>query len=193
MPRAPSESGIAQLDGSDAASHDAGPSPRPRSRSRLENPVELLARTVLLSPLDAGAKSGNAAVSGTVLLEAGRTNAGTRVELVGTRAVAATNEKGEFTMRNLPFGEQGFGNSSACWLCCEDFGGRSLVARRKRVAVKLPKFLETMDPVLVMARREAALDKVGFLSGREPMGYHIGPERSSRCTLLFVTDLSGRC
>ena len=37
-------------------------------------------------------------------LEGARTNAGARVELVGTDNVAMTNDKGEFTLRNLPSG-----------------------------------------------------------------------------------------
>ena len=154
-----------------------------------ENPVELLARTVLLSPVDAGAKRGNAAVSGTVLLEAGWTNAGTRVELVGTRAVAVTNERGEFTMRNLPSGTRvlvirhvGF----VAKVLPVDLSSRE----EKRVAVKLARFLETMDPVLVMARREAALAKVGFSQRRKTgMGYYMGPERLGQMNPPFVTDL----
>ena len=154
-----------------------------------ENSVELLARTVLLSPADAGVKSGNAAVSGTVLLEPSRTNAGTRVELVGTGVVAVTNERGEFAMRNLPSGSRvlvikhvGF----VAKVLPVDLSSRE----EKRVAVKLQKFVETMDPVLVTARREAALDKVGFSQRRRTgMGYYMGPERLEQMHPPFVTDL----
>ena len=60
----------------------------------------------------------------------------------------------------------------------------------KRVAVKLPRFLETMDPVLVLARREAALAKVGFSQRRKTgMGYYMGPERLGQMNPPFVTDL----
>lgn len=66
--------------------------------------TELFARTLLLSKADSGVKTGNASVSGKVVLEGAPSNAGTRVELMGTDAIALTNEKGEFTMRNLPSG-----------------------------------------------------------------------------------------
>jgi hypothetical protein len=154
-----------------------------------EKPVELLARTVLLSPVDARAKSGNAAVSGTVLLEPSRTRAGTRVELVGTGVVTVTNEKGEFAMRNLPSGSKvllvrhvGF----VAAVVPVDLSSRE----EKRVSIKLTKFVETMDPVLVTARREAALDKVGFTQrSKTGMGYYMGPERLEHMHPPFVTDL----
>ena len=71
-----------------------------------DKPVELLARTILLSPADSGTKVGNATVSGLVVLEGSPTNAGSRVELVGADIVVMTNDKGEFTMRNLPSGSK---------------------------------------------------------------------------------------
>ena len=70
-----------------------------------EKPIELLARTLLLSPADSSTKVGNATVSGVVLLEGSSGSAGSRVELVGTDVIAVTNDKGEFTMNNLPLGQ----------------------------------------------------------------------------------------
>lgn len=153
-----------------------------------ERPVELSARTLLLSSADSTAKSGNATVSGVVLLE-GAPGAGSRVELVGTEIVALTNAKGEFTLRNLPS------------------GSRILLARRigyaaqthpvglsshehPRVTIKLPKYVAFMDPVLVTARRTAALDKVGFGARRKTaLGYFIGPERLESMHPLYITDV----
>jgi hypothetical protein len=154
-----------------------------------DRPVELLARTILLSPAAARAKSGNATVSGTVTLEGARTNAGSRVELVGTANVATTNEKGEFTMRNLPSGTKvllarhlGF----VVQTVAVDLSSR----QEQRVTIKLPKFLEMMDPVLVMARRTAALDKVGFNQRRKTgLGFYIGPERLADTHPIFLTDI----
>jgi len=54
---------------------------------------ELFARTLLLSRADSGAKTGNAIVSGRVILEGSPTLAGSRVEVVGTDVVTLTNEK----------------------------------------------------------------------------------------------------
>src|SRR5207244_10963395 len=56
--------------------------------------TELFARTLLLSKADSGAKTGNASVSGKVVLEGAPSNSGTRVQLMGTDAIAMTNEKG---------------------------------------------------------------------------------------------------
>ncbi|HXN75885.1 MAG TPA: carboxypeptidase regulatory-like domain-containing protein, partial [Gemmatimonadaceae bacterium] len=154
-----------------------------------DQPGELFARTLLLSPADSAAKVGNAAVSGVVLLEASSTNAGSRVELVGTDIVAMTNERGEFTLRNLPSGTKvllarhlGFG--------AETIPVDLSSHEEKRVTIKLPKFLAVMDPVLVIARRSAALDNVGFNQRKKfGVGYYIGPERLEYMHPSSVTDI----
>jgi hypothetical protein len=152
-------------------------------------PTELLARTLLLSPADSGRSIGNATVSGLVLLEGSPTNAGSRVELVGTDIVVRTNEKGEFTMRNLPSGSHallarhiGFGAE----IVPVDLSSR----QEKRVTIKLPKFVAVMDPVLVTARRMSALDKVGFTQRQKSgFGYYIGPELLQNMHVNRLTDI----
>jgi hypothetical protein len=154
-----------------------------------DKPSELLARTLLLSPADSSTKVGNATVSGVVLLEGSSTNAGSRVELVGTDIVAMTNEKGEFAMRNLPSGSKvllarhlGFGAGTVP----VDLSSRE----QKRVTIKLPKFLAIMDPVLVTARRSAALDKIGFSQRKKSgFGYYIGPERLENMHANSVSNI----
>jgi hypothetical protein len=154
-----------------------------------DKPAELFARTLLLSPADSGTKVGNATVSGLVLLEGSPTNAGSRVELVGTDIVTMTNGQGEFTMRNLPSGTSvlmarhlGFGAEAAP----VDLSSR----QQKRVTIKLPKFLAIMDPVLVTARRSAALDKIGFNQRKKSgFGYYIGPERLENMHPNSVTNI----
>ena len=154
-------------------------------------PIELLARTLLLSPADSGKNSGNATVSGLVVLEGSPTNAGSRVELVGTDIVVRTNEKGEFTMRNLPSGSHallarhiGFGAE----IVPVDLSSRE----QKRVTIKLPKFVAVMDPVLVTARRMSALDKVGFTRRQKSgFGYYIGPELLQNMHVNKLTDIFG--
>ena len=152
-------------------------------------PFQVFARTLSLSPADSGTKTGNAAVSGVVVLEGSNTNAGTRVELTGTDVVAMTNEKGEFTMQNLPSGTKlllarhlGFGAETA---------PVELSSRRpQRVTMKLSKFVAVMDPILVTARRTAALDKVGFNRRQKSgFGHYIGPERLQRIHASNVTDI----
>jgi hypothetical protein len=154
-------------------------------------PIELAGRTLLLSQRDSWREIGNAVVSGVVLLEGSPTNAGSRVELVGTDIVVRTNEKGEFTMRNLPSGSHtllarhvGFGAE----IVPVDLSSREA----KRVTINLPKFVAVMDPVLVTARRMSALDKVGFTQRQKSgFGYFLGPDRLERMHLHNLTDLLG--
>jgi hypothetical protein len=154
-----------------------------------EKPIELLSRSLLLSTAESTTKVGNATVSGVVMLEGSSANAGSRVELVGTDVVAMTNDKGEFTMRNLPSGSKlllarhlGFGAETAP----VDLSSHE----EKRVTIKLPKFVAVMDPILVTARRSAALDKIGFNQRKKSgIGYYIGPERLQNMHPNAVTDI----
>jgi hypothetical protein len=151
--------------------------------------VELLARTLLLSSADSGAKNGKASVSGKVVLEGSPTNAGSRVELVGTDNVAMTNEKGEFTMRNLPSGSRVL-LARHLGFAAQDVDVDLSSREEKRVTIKLPKFVAVMDPVLVTARRSVALDRVGFNQRRKSgQGYYIGPERLENMHPMYITDI----
>ena len=150
---------------------------------------ELFARTMLLSRADSGAKTGNAAVSGRIVLEGAPSNAGSRVEVVGTSVIAMTNEQGEFSMKNLPSGTHvllarhlGFGAATV------PVDLSSLQA--KQVTIKLPKFVAMMDPVVVTARRQASLDKVGFNQRkRSGIGYYLGPEQIQNMHPNTLTDV----
>jgi hypothetical protein len=152
-------------------------------------PTELLARTLLLSRADSTVKVGNAVVSGRVLLQGSLPTAGSRVELVGTEAVTTTNEKGEFTLRNLPSGTHtlvarhlGFAADAVA----VDLSSR----QPKSVTITLPKFVNIMDPVLVTARRNASLDRVGFeRRKRSGGGYYLGPEQIARMKPNRLTDI----
>src|SRR5438552_522385 len=154
--------------------------------------TELFARTLLLSKADSGAKTGNASVSGKVVLEGAPSNAGTRVQLMGTDAIAMTNEKGEFTMRNLPSGSHvllarhlGFGAETVP----VDLSSRE----PKQVAIKLPKYVAMLDPVVVTARRQASLDKVGFTQRqRSGQGYYLGPDQLQSIHANYLTDILRR-
>lgn len=150
---------------------------------------ELFTRTLLLSRADSGTKTGNASVTGRVVLEGSATNAGSRVEVMGTDVVALTNENGEFTLRNLPSGSHvllarhlGFGAETV---------PVDLSAREpKRVTIKLPKFVAVIDPVVVTARRVASLDKVGFTQRkRSGSGYYLDPDQIQRMRPNFLTDI----
>jgi hypothetical protein len=154
-----------------------------------DRPVELLARTLLLSPTAPDGQSGSAAVSGTVTLEDSRTNAGARVEVVGTDIAATTNEKGDFSLRKLPSGSKillirhvGFAEE----IVPVDLSSRE----EKRVTVNLSRFVGVMDPVLVKARRTVGLEKVGFNQRKKNgMGFYIGPERLVGAHPLVLSDI----
>jgi CarboxypepD_reg-like domain/Carboxypeptidase regulatory-like domain/TonB-dependent Receptor Plug Domain len=154
--------------------------------------TELFARTLLLTKADSGAKTGNAIVSGRVTLEGAPSNAGSRVEVVGTDAIALTNEKGEFTIRNLPSGTHvllarhlGFGAETVP----VDLSSRE----PKQVTIKLPKYVAMLDPVTVTARRQASLDKVGFNQRmKSGVGYYLGPEQIQAMHPNYLTDILRR-
>jgi hypothetical protein len=154
-----------------------------------DSDTELFARTLMLSRSDSGTKVGNATVSGRVVLEGSPTNAGSRVEVVGTEVVALTNEKGDFTLRNLPSGSHvllarhlGFGAETV---------PVDLSAREpKQVTIKLPKFVAMIDPVVVTAKRVAGLDKVGFSQRQKSgTGFYMGPEQIQRLRPNSLTDI----
>ena len=153
---------------------------------------ELFARTLLLSRADSGATAGNATVSGRVVLEGSATSAGSRVELIGTDVVALTNEKGDFTMTKLPSGSHvllarhlGYGAQTVA----VDLSARE----PQKVTMKLPKFVAIMDPVLVTARRNASLDRVGFGERKKSgSGYFLGPEQLQRMNPTYLTDIFRR-
>lgn len=154
-----------------------------------ESDTELFARTLMLSRSDSGTKVGNATVSGRVVLEGSPTNAGSRVEVVGTDVVALTNEKGDFTLRNLPSGSHvllarhlGFGAETVP----VDLSSRE----PKQVTIKLPKFVAIIDPVVVTAKRVAGLEKVGFSQRQKSgLGFYLGPEQIQNLHPNYLTDV----
>jgi hypothetical protein len=154
--------------------------------------TELFSRILLLSKADSGAKAGNAAVSGRVVLEGSPTNAGSRVEVVGTDQVVLTNEKGEFTMTKLPSGSHvllarhlGFGAQTVA----VDLSPQAA----QKVTIKLPKFVAEIAPVIVNAKRQGSLDKVGFTQRQKSgMGYYISPEQLANTHPTYLTDVLRR-
>jgi len=152
-------------------------------------PSEVFLRTLLLSSRDSMVTTGSATVSGRVILEGAATGAGTRVEIAGTPAVAMTNEKGEFTLTNLPSGTRSLVARHLGYAA--DVVEVDLSAREaKTVTMRLPKHVAVMDPVLVTARRTAGLDRVGFARRkRSGTGYFMGPEQIDRLRPNELTDI----
>jgi hypothetical protein len=154
-----------------------------------DRPVELLARTVMLSVSGDVATTGIARVSGTVFLEGNEPKAGTLVELAGTDAVATTNDRGQFSMTGLPSGSRvlvvrrlGFAEQ----MVAVDLSSRA----ERKVTIALPRLVARMDPVLIQARRNAELDKIGFSRRRKTgFGYYISPDDLDKVRPAFVTDI----
>jgi hypothetical protein len=155
-------------------------------------PIEVQGRSLLLSMDDSNTKTGNASVAGVVMLEGNPPEAISRVEVEGTDIAAVTNARGEFALRNLPGGTRnivarhlGYAVQSAS----VDLNPRE----EQRVTIKLPKYIAVMDPVLVTARRNVALDKVGFNTRRKSaFGYFLDPERIAQMHAFYVSDILRR-
>jgi carboxypeptidase-like protein len=154
-----------------------------------DRPVELLARTVLLSPTNSDAKKGNATVSGVIALDGDSTRAGSRVELVGSGTVVVTNEKGEFAMYNLPSGTRNLVVRHVGFepeVIPVDLSSREDI----RVTMKLRKSVPALEAIRVLARKNAVLDDVGFTGRRKTgLGYFIGPERLELMHPNTLTDV----
>jgi hypothetical protein len=154
-----------------------------------DRPVELLARTVFLSSTSPMAKNGDATVSGVVTLENSTTNAGSRVELVGSGTVVVTNEKGEFGMWNLPSGTRDLVVRHVGYepeVVPVDLSSREAV----RVTMKLRKSVPALEAIRVIARKKAFLDEVGFTQRRKTgFGYFIGPEKLEMMHAHWLTDI----
>lgn len=151
----------------------------------------LFARSLFLS-LNADAKAGRASVSGRVLLEGTADKIGSRVELVGTDIVAMANPNGDFIMTNLPSGSQvllarhlGYGAASVP----VDLNSRE----QQKVTITLPKFVSIMDPVLVTARRNRSLDRVGFSKRmKSGTGHYLGPDQIEKVKPYRLNDILRR-
>ncbi len=141
-----------------------------------KSPTALVARTLLLSTDTSGSTSGNAVVSGRVVLEGNPGAGGSQVTLAGTNVISTTDAEGEFTLRNLPSGTHvllarhiGY----AATAVSVDLSSRE----PKAVSITLPRALDIMEPVLIIARRTAALERVGFVQRRKAgWGHYFGPK-----------------
>lgn len=152
-------------------------------------PIEVQGRSLLLSKNDSAIKTGTATLSGVVTLEGNPPDAVSRVEVEGTSIAAVTDAKGAFTLRNLPAGTRnivarhlGYAVQSAA----VDLNPRET----QHVTLKLPKYIAVMDPVLVTARRNVALDKVGFnMRKKSAFGYFLDADRISKMHPIYVSDI----
>lgn len=128
---------------------------------------DFIIRPLYISKADtaaaAGSRAGRASVSGKVTLMGGQPASGSHVEIVGTKAAAVADERGEFALGGAPSGTQMLLVRRLGWEPREVPVDLS-ASRPQRVSVQLKKFVPVMDPVVVTARSEKALGDVGFTS-----------------------------
>lgn len=135
-------------------------------------------------------RSGQARLSGRVVNAAGQPVAQARVDVVGTAGAVLTNERGEFSLANLPSGTQqlivrqlGFAPVETAVV---------LSAREpQNVTVALREPARVLTQVEVTAEAEpAGLDKVGFNHRRKAgFGYYMDPEDLARRQAIRITDV----
>jgi hypothetical protein len=132
---------------------------------------------------------GHALVSGKVTYAGGQPATGSHVEIVGTKAAAIVDERGEFTLGGAPSGTQMLLVRKLGWEPREIPVDLS-TSHPQRVAVQLKKFVPVMDPVVVTARAEKALGDVGFLSRQKSgMGNYLTAAEIERRNPTQLSDV----
>lgn len=132
-----------------------------------------------------------ASVRGTVVDSAGKPVAGARVELAVSSNAVITDASGTFTLNGVP-------------------GTQSLVVRRlgfqpvevavnlsrrapRDIGIRLAAFVPVLEAVLVQARRDAALDRLGITSRRRSgTGRFITMEEIERRNVMRIEDILSR-
>lgn len=151
---------------------------------------DFIIRPLYVSRADtAGTHVGRAAISGRVTFAGGQPAAGSRVEIVGSAAAGVTNERGEFSLSGAPSGTQMLLVRHLGWTPRE-VPVDLTVQKPQRVAVQLQKFIPVMDPVVVTARAERALESVGFTQRqRSGMGKYITAAEIVRRQPTYLSDV----
>lgn len=151
---------------------------------------DFIIRPLFISRADtAGTRSGKAMVSGKVTFAGGAPAAGSHVEVVGSSAAGVTNDKGEFSLSGAPSGTQMLLVRHLGWTPREVPVDLS-TAKPQRVAVQLQKFIPVMDPVVVKARSENALQSVGFTQRQKSgMGRYITADEIARRQPTYLSDV----
>jgi hypothetical protein len=149
--------------------------------------VDFLIHPLYVSRSDSAV--GRAVVSGRVTFAGGLPAAESRVEIVGSKATGLTNEKGEFTLTGAPSGTQMLLVRHLGWEARELPLNLS-VAKPQVVAVQLKKFVPMMDPVVVTARAQVGLEKVGFaMRQRGGAGRYITADEIARRQPTQLSDV----
>jgi hypothetical protein len=136
-----------------------------------------------------GTRVGKASISGRITFAGGQPAPNSRVEIVGTNAAGVTNERGEFILSGAPSGTQMLLVRHLGWTP-KELGVDLSEAKPQRVAVQLEKYIPVMDPILVVARSEKALQSVGFLERKKSaMGHFITADEIARRNPIYLSDV----
>jgi hypothetical protein len=136
-----------------------------------------------------GTRVGKATVSGRITFAGGQPAPGSRVDVVGTDAAGVTDERGEFLLSGVPSGTQILLVRHLGWTA-KEIGVDLSEAKPQRIAVQLEKYIPMMDPVLVVARSQKALESVGFVQRqRSGMGRYITADEIARRHPFYLSDV----
>lgn len=136
-----------------------------------------------------GPRAGRAVISGRVTFAGGQPAANSRVEIVGSKAAGITNERGEFLLSGAPSGTQLLLVRHLGW-SAQAIPVDLTIHKPRRVVVQLQKFIPVMDPVLVTARAEKALESVGFTQRqRSGTGRFVSAEEIARRNPIYLSDV----
>ncbi len=151
---------------------------------------DFIIRPLYISRADTlGKRLGRASVSGRVSFVGGGPAIGSHVEIVGSSAAGVTNGKGEFSLTGAPSGTQMLLVRHLGWTPREVPVDLS-TAKPQRVAVQLQKYIPVMDPIVVKARAENALQSVGFTQRqRSGMGKYITADEIARRQPTYISDV----
>lgn len=134
-------------------------------------------------------RRGRAVLRGRVTTVTGAAVTGARVSVQGAAGAALTNDRGEFTLAAQPSGSQ---NVVVRRLGYEpvEFALDLSPVQPRVVTVQLSEFVPVLETVLVQARRDAALERIGFISRqRSGQGRYLSAEDIERRGALRLVDL----
>jgi hypothetical protein len=134
-------------------------------------------------------RRGRSVLRGRVTTVSGAAVVGARVSVQGAAGAALTNDRGEFTLAGQPSGSQNvvvrkLGYDPA------QFAMDLSPTQPREVNVQLSDFVPVLATVLVEARRDAALERIGFTARqRSGQGRYLTAEEIERRNALRLVDL----
>jgi hypothetical protein len=125
-------------------------------------------------------RTGSAVVTGQVLDPSGAGLARVRVAVNGDSAVTFSDAEGRFVLRNLRSGTRAL-SVRRLGFEPEEIAVTLRARTPAEVTVRLRQFVPTLDTVLVTARRDVELSRVGFTKRKKSgMGYYLTPDDMAR-------------